>query len=431
MKRSINFGSIFRRKEDQQSQPASDQTDQAVLLERLAGRSIKLAQGDLSPVSSASSPVDWDAVDGQITILATAIEGMLEGRARIRAQHLKSLSPSPIGADTPDQSEYLVSLPTLIPQIQDLLGTGEPKIAAEPEYETPFTILAKQDGERFAEQRNRETKEEPNEELKTGFAPLFPNGTGTPEEIITAKEPGPEHQEEEEEDPEASPPSPPPVLTLRTLRAVPPDQAEEPEKPSGEEDNATQQTEMKNNDPEQKEPPTKLASGQIKLFEKETGKDEPLARDDGAVRLESLRWGGDCSPAGRGVVLLQEIFMTSEPLDGRRVASLVRQFPGVTGALILLERGAVLGGQLPESLNMEAALQAPEVLSNFLRFILELEEGEPKTSRFVTVTSANTISLVSSGQIVLLVSHQGRKLPPGLAQRLTETAHALDLVYAT
>jgi hypothetical protein len=91
---------------------------------------------------------------------------------------------------------------------------------------------------------------------------------------------------------------------------------------------------------------------------------------------------------------------------------------------------SALGGQLPESLNMEAALQTPEVLRNFLQFILELEEGEPKTPRFVTVTSANTISLVSSGQIVLLVSHQGRKLPPGLAQRLTETAQALDLVYA-
>jgi hypothetical protein len=433
MKRSISFGSIFRRKEDQQPPPASDQTNQAVLLERLAGRSIKLAEGDLSPVSSASPSVDWDAVGGQITILATAIEGILEGRARIRAQHLKNLSPSPIDADTPDQSEYVVSLPAVIPQIQDLLGTGEPEIAAEPQYETPFTILAKQDGARFAEQSNRQKKEEPGDQLKTGPAPLFPSGTGTPEEIVTAKAPEPEQQEEEEPAPELSLHSTPPVLTLRTLHAVPPDQAnkpEPPEKPSDEEDNARQQNEMKNSDSERTEPPRKLASGQFKLFEMETGKEEPLAGDNGAARLESLRWGGDSSPAGRGMVLLQEIFMTSEPLDGRRVASLVRQFPGVTGALILLERGTVLGGQLPESLNMEAALQTPEVLRNFLRFILELEEGEPKTPRFVTATSANTISLVSSGQIVLLVSHQGRKLPPGLAQRLTETAQALDLVYA-
>jgi hypothetical protein len=429
MKRSINFGSIFRRKEDQQPSPASDQTNQAVLLERLAGRSIKLAESDLSPVSSASPSMDWDAVGGQITILATAIDGILEGRARIRAQHLKNLIPSPIDADTPDQSEYVVSLPAVIPQIQDLLGTGKPEIAAEPEYETPFTILAKQDGARFAEQSNRQKKEEPGDQLKTGLDPLFPDGTGTPEEIVTAKAPEPEQQEEEEPAPEFSLHSTPPVLTLRTLHAGPPDQANEPEPPeipSDEKDNATQQNVRKNSDSERTEPPRKL----VKLFEIETGKEEPLAGDNGAAHLESLRWGGDSSPAGRGMVLLQEIFMTSEPLDGRRVASLVRQFPGVTGALILLERGAVLGGQLPESLNMEAALQTPEILRNFLRFILELDEGESKTPRFVTVTSANTISLVSSGEIVLLVSHQGRKLPPGLAQRLAETAQALDLVYA-
>ena len=94
----------------------------------------------------------------------------------------------------------------------------------------------------------------------------------------------------------------------------------------------------------------------------------------------------------------------------------------------MLQGGAVLGGQLPECLNMDAALQVPEVLAKFLRFILELE-GASTAPRFVTVTSTNTISLVSCGQVVLLVSHQGRKLPPGLAQRLTETAQALYLVY--
>src|ERR1700730_3371925 len=164
----------------------------------------------------------------------------------------------PIDADTPDQSEYVVSLPAVIPQIQDLLGTGEPEIAAEPEYETPFTILAKQDGARFAEQTNRPKKEEPAPELSLH--------------------------------------STPPVLTLRTLHAVPPDRANEPEppeKPSDQEDNATQQNEIKNSDPELTEPPGKLASGQIKLFERETGKEEPLAGDNGAARLESLRWGSD------------------------------------------------------------------------------------------------------------------------------------------
>jgi hypothetical protein len=121
--------------------------------------------------------------------------------------------------------------------------------------------------------------------------------------------------------------------------------------------------------------------------------------------------------------------MVDEPLDGRRAALLVRQFPGVTGALILLEGGAILGGQLPDALNLEAALQAPEVLAHFIRFIAALEPGQTAQSRLVTVTSATTITLVHSGKIVLLVSHHSRKLPPGLPQRLTETAQALNLIY--
>ena len=163
MKRSINFSSIFRRKDDQLPSPADDQTDNAALAERLRERSIKLQRGDLEPVSSASPPLDWDAVDGHISVPAAAVEGMLEGRARIRAADIKSLSPSPLASDTPDQSEYIVALPTLIPQIQDLLGTGKPELVPEAEYETPFTILAKQDGARFAEQNYGEKKVESRE----------------------------------------------------------------------------------------------------------------------------------------------------------------------------------------------------------------------------------------------------------------------------
>ena len=78
---------------------------------------------------------------------------------------------------------------------------------------------------------------------------------------------------------------------------------------------------------------------------------------------------------------------------------------------------------------MEAALQAPEILKNFSRFVNEVEGRRKPESKFVSVISATTISLVASGKIVLLLSHQGRKLPPGLAQRLVETAEALNLIY--
>jgi hypothetical protein len=427
MKRSINFSSIFRRKDDQLPSPADDQTDNAALAERLRERSIKLERGDLEPVSSASPPLDWDAVDGHITVPAAAVEGMLQGRARIRAADIKSLSPSPLAPDTPDQSEYIVALATLIPQIQDLLGTGKPELVPEAEYETPFTILAKQDGARFAEQNDGEKKLESRERSPSDVLPLSPDAVGPSKGSLSAQELQPEEKKEKEQEPGAVN-AEPPVLTLRTLRHAPPHpgvQTKPPEAPLDGERNRIHRQEMKNKAPKL---PDRENIARIERFESQEKAEETVLGESAVTPLDSRRWDVDASPAGRGMGLLQEIFMTSEPLDGRRVASLVRQFPGVTGALILLQGGAVLGGQLPESLNMDAALQAPEVLAKFLRFILELE-GASAAPRFVTVTSTNTTSLVSCGQVVLLVSHQGRKLPPGLAQRLTETAQALDLVY--
>jgi hypothetical protein len=158
----------------------------------------------------------------------------------------------------------------------------------------------------------------------------------------------------------------------------------------------------------------------------ETGpKMQPTARRVRELQLPQLTE----ELAHQGVERLREIFMTSRPLDGRRVASLVQELPGINGALILLEGGVVLGGQLPESLNVEAALQAPEILKNFIRFIREVEAGQRAQSEFVSVTAATTISLAASGEIVLLVSHQAKTLPPGVAKRLTETAEALNLIY--
>jgi hypothetical protein len=123
--------------------------------------------------------------------------------------------------------------------------------------------------------------------------------------------------------------------------------------------------------------------------------------------------------------------MTSKPLDGRRVASLVREWPGVNGVLILMEGGVVLGGQLPEWLSLEAALQTPVVLKSITCFISEVERGQNADTRIVTVTSVTTISLVASGSVVLLVSHEDKKLPPGLSTRLAQTAQALNQIYGS
>jgi hypothetical protein len=370
--KSIKFRSIFRREDGQQPALPSEPTGHSLLAQQLGDRRITLNESDLKPLTEQGPPLDWVTVNGQVTLLASTIEGLLEGRPRITAEHLKRLTPSPVGAEVPDATEYSVSLAAVIPQIEDLLQptqaeTGpstENATSRPPEFETPFTVLANEDSQRLGTGSNN--SRDPREET----APLA--------EQLTQ-------------------------------------QSEQVDRPSFDETSRDHG----------QEPPLNLVPAPMSRFRRER-KPEVDPRGEGADGLRNEPGDG---PSGRGVEQLQEIFMVNEPLDGRRVALLLRQFPEVTGALILLEGGAVLGGQLPEALNREAALQAPEVLAQFIRFIGELEAGREVQSYFISVNSATTISLVRSGQVVLLVSHQRRKLPPGLAHRLTETAEALNLIY--
>jgi len=403
MKRgTINFGgSIFRRRNDQQPTGANEQADQELLAQRLAGRKITLKQDDLKPLTKETPPLDRAIVNGQITLPAAAIEGLLEGRARIRAQYLKSLIPPPIGREVPDAAEYGVSLAVIIQQIQDLLQPGEAAPGRQPEFETPFTALAKEDSLRFASGNNKRQKANP---------PAKGDEDGSPQEQISSTALRPEFQTSND------PLEPPTEAQHIEDTATPQLQAK---KLALGQDDHTPSDETSGAHREKLPGTFVSASNRQSAF-------EPAPEDGLADRA---RYEPGEESARRGVEQLQEIFMVDEPLDGRRAALLVRQFPGVTGALILLEGGAILGGQLPDWLNLEAALQAPEVLAHFIRFIVELEPGQTVQSRLVTVTSATTITLVHSGKIVLLVSHHSRKLPPGLPQRLTETAQALNLIY--
>ena len=406
MKRgTINFGgSIFRRRNDQQPTGANEQADQELLAQRLAGRKVTLKQDDLKPLTKETPPLDRAIVNGQITLPATAIEGLLEGRARIRAQHLKILIPPPIGPEIPDATEYGVSLAVIIQQIQDLLQPGEAAPGRQPEFETPFTALAKEDSLRFASGNNKRQKANP---------PAKGDEDGSPQDQRSSTALRPESQTSHD-------PLEPPTETQHIENTATP-QLQAKKLALGDDDTPSDETSGAHLE--------KLLGTFVSASNRQSAF-EPAPEDGPAGALADRRcYEPGEEPARRGVEQLQEIFMVDEPLDGRRAALLVRQFPGVTGALILLEGGVVLGGQLPDWLNLEAALQAPEVLAHFIRFIVELEPGQTVQSRLVTVTSATTITLVHSGKIVLLVSHHSRKLPPGLPQRLTETAQALNLIY--
>ena len=406
MKRSINF-SIFRRKEGPQRTHSTEQTDRQALSERLAGRTITIKEGDLTPVADGDPPLDWNTVNGQITLLASAIEGLLEGRARVTAQFLKSLKPSPIGSETLNSIEYQVSLARLIPQIQDLIGPIAAEVSGQPEFETPFTLLAREDSIRFGH-TDRQKGEHNTSDGATAEVPCPPScGIQATQNIPTAKN-------------ELLPP----LLAMQHLEENPPiiqreqNNCTPKQRPALREARSDQQSPPFNNH-------TSLAT------DVPESRSDKIKRGAGGAHVDHVQWPGVENSARQGVERLQEIFMRSEPLDGRSVVSLVQELPGVTGALILLKGGVVIGGKLPDSIDLQAVLQVPEALQNFTGLILQIEAGQRARSIVVTVTSATTISFIHSGQVVLFVTHRDRKLPPGLAQRLTETAEALNLVYGS
>jgi hypothetical protein len=123
---------------------------------------------------------------------------------------------------------------------------------------------------------------------------------------------------------------------------------------------------------------------------------------------------------------LQEIFLTDDFLDARQVAQLLRAFPKVKGAVILLENGALVGGDLPEGFHLEAAFAAPGLLRACREFAGALNGSIVDA---VTLLADIPISVFQERRVCILIAHEGRGLLPGMRERVSEIAKALDIMY--
>jgi hypothetical protein len=123
---------------------------------------------------------------------------------------------------------------------------------------------------------------------------------------------------------------------------------------------------------------------------------------------------------------LQEIFLTDDFLDARQVAKLLRAFPKVKGALILLEDGTVMGGDLPEGFNLGAAFAAPDLLRASRKFVDALNGSKVVA---VTLLADTPISVFLEHRVCILIAHEGRGLLPGMRERIGDIAKALNAMY--
>ncbi|HYZ75459.1 MAG TPA: hypothetical protein VE641_20435, partial [Chthoniobacterales bacterium] len=128
----------------------------------------------------------------------------------------------------------------------------------------------------------------------------------------------------------------------------------------------------------------------------------------------------------RGLELLQELFLTDDFLDAGQVAQLLRGFPKVRAALIMLDDGAVLGGDLPENYRASAALPAPALMRAVREFGTAVTSAE--VSAF-TLLADLPISIFLEGRVCMVVVHEGRGLLPGMRERFSQITKALDALY--
>ena len=120
--------------------------------------------------------------------------------------------------------------------------------------------------------------------------------------------------------------------------------------------------------------------------------------------------------------------MTEDLLDARHVAKLISEFPRVKGALIMLQDGTLMGGDLPPEFNIQAALSAPSFMCTVREFSARLQ-GEQASALTIYQCGLPT-SVFFEGSVCILIIHSGRGLPPGMRERIKQIAEALSALYS-
>jgi hypothetical protein len=372
----MDFQRLFKRK---QEGPASPFTKDGGG-DAFNDRDVVIREGELF---DGTSPVrlDWSRVNGAITVKAGNILGVFEGRTRIKAGALEEAHPGKF-AELPDSEvEFNIPLHVVVMQIQDIFCSPPRADAKLDSLETPFAELAREDEVRF----NKGHWNQPiaNEIVDPKSSDVAALTEAAPKKGGKGDTPGIR------------------VLDSRHLGPVADTEshlprAEEPRPVIGGLGSA----------PDSDGAPSRISSPQL-----------------------GIRSGRSPTPLREGYERLQELYLTDEPLDGTRISELILQLPRVTGALIVLSDGSVLGGKLGGEISDQLLNSARDFATQVSRFTEILPEGP---TRFITFFAhALQMSLVIGGDVLMLIGHEGKNLPPGLRERLVATAEALNTMYGS
>jgi hypothetical protein len=366
----------------------------------LADQMILLRPEDFIDGDSGSGTLNWPSVDhSEIRVQFKDTNGLMEGRVVIAAGVLRRNYPALVPPAIKDDVQFPVSLKTVVLQLQNCLRAANTEMPTGPltDFDTPIAQVARED---------------------EGFSKLERAAQSDPARAETANQP----QLAEElnpfplirEKPQPIPPNPPAVQVTWPSPAAP-----------------ESRSAKIGSDPFKDLPNVGPRTGDRKL---EVGSPDPEIRTSAEV-VESVapKISSEFAasvpnkPLRRvGLERLQEIFLTDDFLDARQVAKLLRAFPKVKGALILLEDGTVMGGDLPEGFNLGAAFAAPDLLRASRKFVDALNGSNVVA---VTLLADIPISVFLEHRVCILIAHEGRGLLPGMRERIGDIAKALDAMY--
>jgi hypothetical protein len=366
----------------------------------LADQTILLRPEDFAGGDAGSSALDWSAFNPpEIRVQFGQTHGLMEGRVVIPAGVLRRNYPTLVPSSVKDEVLFPVSLKTVVLQLQNCLRAENTEASTphQTDFDTPIAQVAREDEGFFklerAAQSDQSRADRPNQPELSGEASSFP--------LIREKS-------------QSMPPNPPAVQV--NWPAPPPvvpapiESRHDPFKdlPKVGPLRDDRRSELSSPDPEIKPEPAAMRSVRSRIDPAfgSPASDKPLRR--------------------LGLERLQEIFLTDDFLDARQVAKLLCAFPKVNGALILLEDGTIMGGDLPDGFHLEAAFAAPSLLRASREFVKTLNGSIVAA---VTLLADVPISVFLERKVCILIAHEGRGLLPGMRQRISDIAKALDAMY--
>ena len=359
----MDFQRLFKRKEEGALPQFARDNTREILHER----NVLVREGELldgqSPV-----PLVWSNVGGAISVKADKVLGILEGRTRIKAAVLQELYPGLFEKPPNPGTEFTIPLQSIVTQLQDVFAGISSEEAALEDFDTPFGQLAREDEARFKNRRlDGPGKSRSYEPAATPAIRDKDNGEVGKSSAANGTGRNPESQVVREE-----PPQSPMDELLPTL---------------------------------------------------ELGTAKPAC----AGFSESARTIQNDQRRREGHAHLQELYLTDEPLDGSKVASLILQLPRVAGVVLMLSDGAVLGGGLSGGLSEGLLSLTPDFVKHLVGFTQGIQGGP---ASFVTFSNhVLQISVTIGGDVLILAAHEGSRLPPGLRERLVATAQAVTMIY--